>query len=211
MDEARVEPFEKYSDQYENWFKRNNYAYGSELKAISEQLPINENGIEIGVGSGRFAAPLGIKIGIDPSAKLGKIARGKGVGVIRGVAEKLPFCDSSFDFALITTTICFVDDIHSSFSEAYRILKPEGLLIIGFIDKESPVGRIYQQRRGDSAFYRIATFHTVDEVAFGLKAAGFKCMSITQTIFQALADMRDVEPAKKGYGEGSFVVIKATK
>jgi hypothetical protein len=66
---AKTKPFDEYASQYEDWFERNKFAFESELRAIREQLPKSNNGIEIGVGSGRFAVPLGIKIGIDPSKR----------------------------------------------------------------------------------------------------------------------------------------------
>jgi len=61
----KVEPFEKYASQYEGWFERNRFVYESELRAIRKQLPGSGKGIEIGIGSGRFAAPLGIKLGLE--------------------------------------------------------------------------------------------------------------------------------------------------
>ena len=91
---ARIEPFEKYPSRYEDWFEKNKFAFESELYAIREQLPKSDKGIEIGVGSGRFAAPLGIKIGIDPSKKMREIARKRGIEVINSVAENLPFDNS---------------------------------------------------------------------------------------------------------------------
>ncbi len=208
---ARVEPFEEYASQYEDWFKRNRFAYESELRAIREQLPKTGKGIEIGIGSGRFAAPLGIKIGIEPSRKMRKLAQNRGIETIEGIAERLPFRDSQFEFALMVTTICFVDDIQVSFQEACRVLKPGGCFIIGFIDKESPVGRSYQQHKEHSVFYRIATFYSVDEVVSNLKKVAFRNFNFTQTIFHNLGDIKDIEPIKEGYGEGSFVVIRATK
>jgi ubiquinone/menaquinone biosynthesis C-methylase UbiE len=208
---ARVEPFEEYASQYEDWFKRNRFAYESELRAIREQLPKTGKGIEIGVGSGRFAAPLGIKIGIEPSRKMRELAQNRGIETIEGIAERLPFRDSQFEFALMVTTICFVDDIQASFQEAYRVLKPGGCFIIGFIDKESSMGRSYQQRKKKSVFYRIATFYSVDEVVSNLKKVAFRNFNFTQTIFHNLGDIKDIEPIKEGYGEGSFVVIRATK
>ena len=112
----KVEPFEKHADIYGEWFVRNRFAYESELQAIRALLPDVGTGVEIGVGTGRFAASLGIKLGVEPSKTMREIAQKKGIEVVNGVAEALPFDDSQFDFALIVTTICFLDDIETSFS-----------------------------------------------------------------------------------------------
>lgn len=63
----RIEPFEKHTDRYEAWFERHDAAYLSELLALRPFVPLCGRGLEIGVGSGRFAAPLGVQVGIDPS------------------------------------------------------------------------------------------------------------------------------------------------
>jgi len=57
---AKTEPFEDHPDKYEDWFIRNKLTFESELKAIKTLLPDGQ-GLEIGVGSGIFSAPLGIK------------------------------------------------------------------------------------------------------------------------------------------------------
>lgn len=208
---AKVEPFESYPFQYEDWFEKNKFAYLSELKAIEEQLPNSGNGIEIGVGSGRFAAPLGIKIGIEPSKRMREIAKRRGIVAIGGVAEFLPFRNSLFDFALMVTTICFLDNIETAFKEAYRVMRANGQLIIGFVDKDSPIGRLYQKRKKESVFYKIATFYSVDEVIYYLRKTGFKEFDFSQTIFHHLSAIKYIETIKDGYGEGSFVVVKAKK
>lgn len=208
---AKVKPFENYPFQYEDWFEKNKFAYLSELKAIEEQLPNSGNGIEIGVGSGRFAAPLGIKIGIEPSKRMREIAKRRGIVAIGGVAEFLPFRNSLFDFALMVTTICFLDNIETAFKEAYRVIRTNGQLIIGFVDKDSPIGRLYQKRKKESVFYKIATFYSVDEVIYYLRKTGFKEFDFSQTIFHHLSAIKDIETIKDGYGEGSFVVVKAKK
>lgn len=204
-------PFERHPLQYEEWFEKNKFAYLSELEALKKQMPKQGRGIEIGVGTGRFAVPLGIRMGIEPSAKMGELARSRGIKVIEGVAEALPLPDSSFGFALMVTTICFVDDIAASLREAYRILKPGGALIIGFVDRESRLGKAYQQRKDKSAFYREATFYSVGEVVAHLKKAGFGEFHFTQTLFSPLDKMQGVEQAEAGYGKGAFVVIRAVK
>jgi len=208
---ARIEPFEKHPLQYEQWFDKHKFAYESELQAIRKLLPQHGNGLEIGIGSGRFAAPLGIKLGLEPSRKMMEIAQGRGIEVIGGVGESLPFRDSQFDFATMVTTICFLDDVEVAFKEAYRILKPGGCLIIGLIDKDSSIGQLYQQHKNENVFYRVATFYSVDEVVSHLKIAGFKVFNFAQTIFHSLAEIKGIEPLREGYGEGSFVIVRGVK
>jgi len=207
----RVKPFEKHTDQYEKWFEKNRFAFESELQAVKTLLPTSGTGIEIGVGTGRFAAPLGIKLGVEPSREMGNIARQKGIEVLDGVAEELPFDDAQFDFVLMVTTICFLDDIEESFKEAFRVLKTDGTLIIGFVDRKSPVGMMYEKHKDENVFYKEATFFSVDEVVSFLKKAGFKDFTFSQTIFSHLNEINNIEPVKEGYGEGSFVVISGVK
>lgn len=208
---ARIEPFEKHAREYEDWFAKHRFAYKSELEAVRRHLPQSKNGIEIGVGSGRFAVPLGLRLGLEPSIQMSRIAQRRGIEVVGGVAETIPFTNSTFDFALMVTTICFVDDLESSFKEAHRILKPNGCLIIGFIDRNSPVGRLYEQHKENNVFYRAATFYSVAEVISLLDETGFRDFRFSQTIFKNLPDIDRIEPVKPGYGEGSFVVVQATK
>ncbi|MBA7635044.1 hypothetical protein ES703_42644 [subsurface metagenome] len=63
---AKIKPFEKHESEYGAWFENNRFVYESEVLAIKEQLPDKGQGIEVGVGRGRFAAPSGIKFGIEP-------------------------------------------------------------------------------------------------------------------------------------------------
>ncbi len=207
----RIEPFERYTSRYENWFEENRPVYESELKALKANIPSHARGLEIGVGSGRFAAPLGILLGVDPSPRMLDIAHKRGIEVVYGVAEKLPFADSSFDLALMVTTICFLDDIESAFREVNRILMPSGSFIIGFIDKNSPVGRSYTEKRKKNVFYSLANFYSMDEVVSLLKISGFDDFFFTQTIFRDLKDIKDIEPVLPGHGKGSFVVVRAVK
>ena len=189
---ARIKPFEKYSEKYEDWFERNKFVYESEIQAIKELFPKVKKSIEIGVGSGKFAIPLGIKTGVDPSPRMRKIAEQKGIKVINAVAEELPFENFQFEVVLMVTTICFVDNLNLAFREAYRILKLGGYLIIGFVDKDSSLGKLYQQYKEKSLFYNIATFYSVKEVVYNLSKVGFKEFDFRQTIFHGLNEIKDV-------------------
>ena len=207
----RIEPFERYPYKYDQWFIRNEYAYKSELLAINKKLPRSKNGIEIGVGSGRFAAPLGIKLGVEPSSKMRMLSKNRKIDLIDSIAENLPFRSFIFDFVLLVTTICFIDDIEVAFKEIFKILKPEGILIIGFIDRNSEIGKLYEKHKQSNVFYSIADFYSVKEVISFLSKAKFQNFNFCQTIFHPLSVINKIERVKKGYGKGSFVVIKAQK
>ncbi len=207
----KIEPFDKFYSQYDNWFDKNKYAYKSELLAIKKVLSSNKKAIEIGVGSARFASPLNIRIGIDPSKEMQKIAQKRGILVLDAVAENLPFREATFNFVLLVTTICFVENIKSAFREAYKILELKGSLIIGFIEKNSNIGKLYKKRKKINLFYKNASFYSVRKVIYYLKKTGFRDFEFYQTIFLSLKEINEVEPTKEGYGEGSFIVIKAIK
>ena len=204
----KTESFEKYSDVYDEWFKKNFDLYEAELEAIRQLIPPpGSEGMEVGVGSGKFAAPLGIKIGVEPSEKMAIKAGMQGINVYPAVAEELPFSDGRFDFVLMVTTICFVDDVIKSFREAFRVLRPNGCIIVGFVDKESELGRQYADKREKSKFYKDATFFSTQEVLRYLKEAGFGAVKIKQTLIPGESQ----ETILDGFGKGAFVVIKGVK
>ena len=82
----------------------------------------------------------------------------RGVKVVAGIAEMLPFEDNLYDYALMVTTICFLDNAQESITEAHRVIKPGGILIIAMVDKNSPLGKLYQKHKHASVFYRAAEF-----------------------------------------------------
>ena len=204
---AKIAPFEDYSEEYDDWFVRNKDKYEAELRALRYFIPSNGKGLEVGVGSGKFAAPLGIKTGVEPSHKMADKARKLDIHVLSGIAEDLPISNSTFDFVLMVTTICFVDDLKKTFQEAFRVLKKEGFIVIGFIDKNSELGKKYRANRDKSRFYKIAEFFSTEEVLACLREAGFESFDTKQTIFPG----NDTQRIEDGFGTGSFVSIKGLK
>jgi SAM-dependent methyltransferase len=207
---AKTSAFDTQVDRYEGWFEKNNLAYESQVEAVRSIMPLGK-GVEIGVGTGRFAGPLGVKMGVEPSDFMKEAALEKGIEVIRGVAESLPLPDRSFDFVLMVTVICFFDDVPRAFSEALRILKPGGSLVVAFLDRDTPIGKVYDANKHDSAFYQEATFYSAAEVKTVLEGAGFASTSFIQTIFKDPSEMTELEPVKEGSGEGVFAIAKALK
>jgi len=140
---------------------------------------------------------------------MAEISRKRGIQVYEAVAEQLPFNDNTYNFVLLVTTICFVDDLEKSFKEVYRVLKNDGFIIVGFVDKESELGKRYQLKREKSKFYDDAVFYSVKEVIDFLRKTNFENIVIRQTVFHSRNGR--IESVEDGYGKGSFVIIKAIK
>lgn len=208
---AKTEAFDVHHLRYEAWFEHHRADYHAELLAVRTLLPRAGVGLEIGVGSARFAAPLHVAIGIDPSLPMLRHAKERGVATVQGVAETLPFRDASLDYALMITTLCFLDDVPAALSEAMRVLKPAGALIIGFIDTGSSPGAAYLARQADSPFYREARFHTATQLATLLKETGFQDPVWVQTLTRPPDESAESEPVKPGHGEGAFAVVRVIK
>lgn len=207
----KTEPFETYHQRYDDWFLRHPLAYQSELLAVRALLPWSGLGLSIGVGTGRFAAPMGVQVGIDPAYAVLAYARKRGITTVQATAEALPFADTSFDYALSVTTICFVDNASTMLAEAYRVLKPGADLVIGFIDRTSALGQHYLEHQAENIFYRDATFFSADEVDQLLRDTGFVPPLWVQTLSKKLDEIEEIESISAGRGEGAFVVVRATK
>jgi len=208
---GKTEPFEAHSDRYEAWFERHPEAYASELEAVRELWPRRGTSIEIGVGAGHFAFPLGIGTGIDPTPAMRQRASERGIAVQDGKAEHLPLEDRTFDAALMVTTICFVENPEQSLRELFRILRPGGCAVLGFVDRESPLGKEYQQKKSASIFYQEARFFSTQEVSSLLTQAGFIDLEYRQTLFTHPSRMEHPDPVQPGFGTGSFVVVRGIR
>jgi len=209
----KTDVFSEHVEAYEAWYEKYPMVYHSELAAIKEQLfklPENIKGIEVGLGTGRFAQPLGIKEGIEPSIEMAKIAVKRGIEIMEGVAERLPYSDLHFDFVLFVT-ICHLKDIKAAFAQAHRVLKWGGAIIIGFLDKDQSIAKQYEEKRDRSNFFKHATFYPVNRIEKLLKEAGFKNFEYNQTLFGSLDEIKEIQPPLQGFGKGSFVVVKAVK
>jgi len=208
MDTKKVTVFDNHADEYDQWFENHPVLFQSEVNVLAKAIPEKGLGLSIGVGTGRFAEKFSITHGLDPSEEMLKIAKRRGIQTHVGKAEDMPFDANTFDYGVMVTTLCFLDDIPKALTETRRILKPNGQFIIGLIDKESPLGQKYQQKKKDNPFYRDAHFHSVPETTDRLREAGFTTFEYWQTLITASEE--EPEEPEPGYGQGGFVVIKAT-
>uniref|UniRef100_C6E9I9 Methyltransferase type 11 n=1 Tax=Geobacter sp. (strain M21) TaxID=443144 RepID=C6E9I9_GEOSM len=205
---AKIAVFDQQAANYDAWFDIHVEVFQAEVAAIRAAVPTSGRGVEIGVGTGRFAISLQIPVGVEPSSSMAELARQRGIDVLEGIAEALPLPDASFDYAVMVTVVCFLDDVATAFREAWRILKRGGVLVIGFIDRESELGKAYERKKKQSEFYRDATFYSVSELVKLMSEAGFRGFSYRQTLLAEEAVRLNVVG---GHGSGGFVVIRAIK
>jgi len=203
--------FDIYTDEYEEWFERNKFVYLSELELLRMIVPGHGRGLAVGIGTGRFSAPLAVGFGIDPSKNMLQIAGNLGSKVVLARGENLPFIDEVFDYVLIMVTICFVDDPHRVIEESRRVMASGGKIVIGIIDRDSWLGKIYLVKKDKNKFYRKARFYSVEEIVELLKSSNFKDVSVYQTIFDSPETIKSVQHYREGSGEGGFAVICGRK
>lgn len=90
--------------------------------------------LDIGASSGEFieaALDHGWEaMGIEPSVEGAMAAKAKGLSVVQSQAEKLPFPDQSFDLVHSNHVFEHLADPLAAAKEAYRVLKPGGVVFI---------------------------------------------------------------------------------
>jgi SAM-dependent methyltransferase len=92
--------------------------------------------LDVGCGPGALTAQLVRRVGsgtvssIDPSASFVAAIRDRfpQVGVARGVAERLPFADRTFDAALAQLVVHFMTDAVRGLAEMARVTRPGGTI-----------------------------------------------------------------------------------
>lgn len=208
---ARHNPFEAGAETaraYDAWFARHPAVFDAEAACLARCFEQGRRSVEIGAGTGVFARCLGIGLGIEPAEAMARLCREKGVPVVRGSAEALPLASGTFGLAAMITVECFLEDVGRAFAEAARILEPQGVFVLAFLNRDTPLGRAYDLRKADDPLYRFARFRSAAELKVLLEAQGFRVAAACQTV----ADFGDsVHEVLDGAGKGLFTVFKAVK
>ena len=210
MTQTTVEVFNKEWQKYDEWYDQNPAIFQSELKAISKVMPSGD-GLEIGVGTGRFASSFRFSFGIDPAFSALRLSRKRNIWVTQGIGEKLPYKDQTFPIVLIVATLCFVKTPTLILEETHRVLKNRGTLILAILNKSSAWGRFLQQGSSKSRFLKNAQFHSARDIATYLHKTNFRIASTVQTLFKTPPEVEGAEDPQRGFDRGGFVVFKAIK
>jgi 2-polyprenyl-3-methyl-5-hydroxy-6-metoxy-1,4-benzoquinol methylase len=124
-----------------------------DLKTISSLLSLESYRLlDIGCSSGSLlyiAKSLGLKAeGIDPAEKAARNGIDRGLQIHIGYLHDLTFNDNTFDAITIYEVIEHVYDPKSLFKECHRILKPNGVLLVGTGNVDSWTKSIRKNRWG---------------------------------------------------------------
>ncbi|MFO7904625.1 MAG: class I SAM-dependent methyltransferase [Planctomycetota bacterium] len=209
-------PFDEVAAHYDAWFdsEKGRTIFEREVDCLRSLMASTPGRwLEVGVGTGRFAAALGVAEGVDPSASMRALADRRGIRTADGVGECLPCPDKNFHGVLMTTTLCFLADPEKSLKECHRVLKDRGRLVVGMIPADSAWGRDYARKAAKGhPIYSAATFHTCDESLSWARREGFELEAASSCLF-APAGFPAVEGRpRKGIVEGAgFVAIAFAK
>ena len=206
--------FEELATRYDAWYDSapGRRLFALELACLRPLVPPGPGPrLEVGVGSGRFAAALGLEVGLDPARTPLHLATRRAVTVVQGAGEHLPFGDSAFAGVVFVVTLCFADDPAALLGEARRVLAPSGRLVAGVVPLDSAWGRRYEaQGRAGHPFYQGARFLTTAEHRRMLTTTGFTITGAYSTLTQAPSEEPVEEEAHNGAVPGAgFVALQA--
>lgn len=208
-------PFDTLASAYDAWFEgEGKLIFAIEVKAFKEVLSLlPKPWLEVGVGSGRFAQALGINTGVDSSLKLLEMARTRGITGLLARGEEECFDEETFGTVFLIVTLCFVDSPIAVLSEAHRVLKTQGRIVLGLVLPESPWGRFYLAKKAEGhRFYRYATFRSYEEVVGLLTHTGFTIEKVLSTLFQRPNEVKEIESPRECFSpDTGFTVVVAGK
>lgn len=212
-----VHIFDVYARRYDEWYEKPFGRMAFELeKASIKSLckDLKHPLLEIGVGTGRFAQALNVEYGVDVSSGALIFAKGRGIEVVKGAGENLPFRDKTFGGVFLIVTLCFVDDPLKVLDESKRVLMDDGNVILGLILKESPWARFYEEKgRAGNIFYKIARFYSLEKIKDMMDKAKLKIVEVSSTLFQPPTEksLHFEQPRNGYYKEAGFITLKARK
>lgn len=211
----RESTFDVMAGKYDAWYdsREGRPLYECEAECVRGLVPEGGPLLEVGVGTGRFAALFPRAFGVDPARGALELAALRGVRVVEARGEALPFRVGSFACVLIIATLSFVDDPLEVLREAERVLKEDGSIVVGLIPADSPWGRLYRGKKAEGhPFYRDSNLLTFEELKGLLGEAGLRVARVRCTLLGGPGEDPGRREAVEGYVEGAgFICVEAVK
>ncbi len=220
--------FDREAVEYDDWYTTvlGKHADEAETKCVLDLLKPTPgmHVLDVGCGTGHFSfklARMGCRVtGIDISGEMLALARRK------ALHEKLPvdflpmdacrigFSDATFDAVVSITAFEFMANPEESFNEMFRVLKRNGSLLIGTINRDSSWGSLYLAKKTDKeSVFHYAHLRTLDELK-RIHPADFagssECLFVSPYAEEAEITA-ERERALSASGKGGFICVLWTK
>ena len=228
--------FEKYANDYDKWFLKNENVLMSEVHLLAKALGNPGNTLSVGCGSGLFETILNdefnIKItsGIEPSEGMAEIARTRDMNVVIDTAEDADFGIDKYDTILFNGTPSYINNLEKAFKKSFAALKNDGQIVVLDVPKESSYAILYNLAKTVGTwegkdlfdvkpdnpypieFVKDANWRTTGEKIDLIKKVGFTEFNFYQTLTKhPLYSNETVEEPVEGYDRGDYVAITARK
>ena len=150
--------------------------------------------LDAGCGDGAFAVAAWAKgarvSGVDASQTMLEAAHTRALGsgarvdLVHASVEELPFPADTFDVVVMASVLCTVEDPLRAVSEAARVLRPGGRLVLGELHVWS-LWSLSRRLRGwlGNRFWRGVRFWTVGEIRAMVHHAGLNVQYVRGCIY----------------------------
>lgn len=182
--------------EYDAWYqtKLGNLCDRLEKKTIFALFRPKGLVLDVGCGTGNYTLEMASRgataIGMDSSfdmalfAKIKAEKQGLKAHFVAGRGEAMPFKNDTFDGALSVTTLCFASNAETMIDEMKRVIKPEGHVVLGELNKLSYWALL---RRIKALFkkssYSEARFFSLQELKWLLEEAGFQDLKWSSCLY----------------------------
>lgn len=171
--------FDKEAKEYDNWYKSKLGEFVDKVEtdsAFSLYKPTPGMKIlDVGCGTGNFSiklAEMGCKvIGIDKSGEMlsqaKEKAKKKGLDIEFHIMDiyDINFPDESFDGVFSMAAFEFIKESKKAYNEMHRVLKKDGPLLIGTINRDSKWGELYLSKEfQENSVFKHADFKSMDDL-----------------------------------------------
>lgn len=164
--------FDEEAVNYDEWYKTRKGVFIDEIetKCLFDLFKAKKGMkvLDVGCGTGIFSiklAKLGCRVvGIDISDKMLEKAKEKAmvenldIEFLKMDACKLDFADETFDAAISVAVLEFVLDYSKFLDEMFRVVKKNGRIVVGTINKDSKWGKLYKSEAFSNTVFKHASF-----------------------------------------------------
>jgi len=220
--------FDSCSYEYDEWYKTDMGAFVDKVETEAAFLLLNpkedEKILDIGCGTGNFSLKLASLecdvAGIDVSEKMLEVAKKKASETGYDICFKnmsgnlMNFNDDTFDKIICMAVFEFVENPEELYSNMLRVLKPNGTIVIGTIQKGGLWEKLYSSEAFKDTIYSYATFKSAEEL-ISLDKDNFselrECLYIPPGLEEKRYTMENEKEYKASGGIGGFVCVSFKK